>query len=124
MSRIPQEVASLLVELTAMLPQIIGKNLAGIYLYGSLTQQSFNPKRSDIDCIVVTYRDLSNTQFKALGEWFERMAKTNPWTTRLQISFLIRNQILRMNAKACLYQFGKLTRSGSDGNPIIWINVL
>jgi hypothetical protein len=29
-----------------------------------------------------------------------------------------------MNSKACLYQFGLLKRSGSDGNPIIWMNVL
>ena len=27
-------------------------------------------------------------------------------------------------SKSCLYQFGLLKRSGSDGNPIIWINVL
>jgi hypothetical protein len=29
-----------------------------------------------------------------------------------------------MNSNACLYQFGLLKRSGSDGNPIIWMNVL
>jgi hypothetical protein len=37
---------------------------------------------------------------------------------------LIKKQVLTMNAKACLYQFGVLKRSSSDGNPIIWINVL
>jgi hypothetical protein len=29
-----------------------------------------------------------------------------------------------MNSKACLYQFRVLKRTGSDGNPIIWMNVL
>ena len=29
-----------------------------------------------------------------------------------------------MDSKACLYQFGILKRSSSDGNPIIWLNVL
>lgn len=38
--------------------------------------------------------------------------------------FLIKNEILTMNSSACLYQFGQLNRSGSDGNPIIWMNVL
>ena len=29
-----------------------------------------------------------------------------------------------MDSKACLYQFGVLRRSGSDGNPIIWMDVM
>jgi hypothetical protein len=29
-----------------------------------------------------------------------------------------------MNSKACLYQFGRLVRCGSDGNPILWMNIL
>jgi hypothetical protein len=40
------------------------------------------------------------------------------------MTFLIRDELLKMNSRACLYQFGVLRRSGSDGNPIIWLNVL
>jgi hypothetical protein len=40
------------------------------------------------------------------------------------MTFLMRSEILTMNSKACLYQFGKLQRIRSDGNPIIWMNVL
>ena len=29
-----------------------------------------------------------------------------------------------MGSPGCLYQFGELTRSGSDGNPIFWLNIL
>jgi Domain of unknown function (DUF4111) len=72
----------------------------------------------------VSERDLSDAQFRRLRIWLGRAAKANPWTARLQISFLIRNEVLTMNSKACLYQFGLLKRSGSDGNPIIWMNVL
>ncbi|HEX8891054.1 MAG TPA: aminoglycoside adenylyltransferase domain-containing protein [Pyrinomonadaceae bacterium] len=114
----------MLQELTTRLPIILGGNLVGVYLYGSLTQGAFNPRRSDIDLIVVTRHDLSEAQFKRLGGWLTRHAKSNAWTARLQILFLIRDQVLTMNAKACLYQFGELKRSGSDGNPIIWMNVL
>lgn len=124
MARIPAQVSSLLQELTTRLPVILGRNLVGVYLYGSLTQGAFNPKRSDIDLIVVTRRDLSDAQFKRLDAWLTRSAKSNPWAMRLQILFLIETEVLKMNAKACLYQFGKLKRSGSDGNPIIWMNVL
>lgn len=124
MANIPTQVSALLHNLTTHLPVILGNNLVGIYLYGSLTQRAFNPQRSDVDCIVVTQRDLSNAQFRKLGDWLAQAAESNPWVTRLQMSFLIKNEVLTMNSKACLYQFGKLKRSASDGNPIIWLNVL
>jgi hypothetical protein len=119
-----QVVSALVQDLTAKLPVILGRNLAGIYLYGSLTQRAFNPKRSDVDCIVVTNRDLNDAQFRRLETWLARESKSNPWIARLQMTILIKDQILTMNSRACLYQFGKLSRSGSDGNPIIWMNVL
>ncbi|HXN84974.1 MAG TPA: aminoglycoside adenylyltransferase domain-containing protein [Candidatus Binataceae bacterium] len=121
--RVPAQVTNLLDDLTEHLPIILGRNLVGIYLYGSLTQRAFNPKRSDIDCIVVTRRDLSEAQFKRLRAWLAEAAKSNPWVTRLQMSILIRDQLLTMNANYCLYQFGQIKRDKSDGNPIIWINV-
>ena len=124
MAYIPDQVSALLHDLTTHLPVILGKNLIGIYLYGSLTQRAFNPKRSDVDCIVVTRRDLSDSQFKKLNAWLARAAESNAWTTRLQMQILIKDEVLTMNSRACLYQFGLLKRSGSDGNPIIWMNVL
>jgi Domain of unknown function (DUF4111)/Nucleotidyltransferase domain len=124
MASIPSQVSTLLQDLTKRLPAILGRNLVGIYLYGSVNQRTFNPQRSDVDCIVVTERDLSDAQFGKLGVWLARAAESNPWTARLQMSILIKNEILTMNARGCLYQFGVLTRSGSDGNPIIWMDFL
>jgi hypothetical protein len=121
---IPAGVSALLQHLTAHLPVILGKNLVGVYLYGSLPQRTFNPKRSDVDCIVVTERDLSDAQFRKLDAWLADAAKSNFWTARLQMLFLIKNHVLTMNSRACLFQFGVLNRSGSDGNPIIWMDFL
>ena len=124
MAHIPAQVSALLQELTAQLPVMLGRNLVGVYLYGSLTQRAFDPKRSDVDLIVVTRRDLSAAEFRRLDAWLKRARESNAWMARLQISFLIRDEIITMDAKACLYQFGELKRGGSDGNPIIWLNVL
>ena len=124
MAQFPAQVSALLQTLTDRLPVLLGKNLVGVYVYGSLTQRAFNPTRSDVDCIVVTQRDLSDAQFKRLEAWLLRESKVNPWIARLQITVLIRDEVLTMNSRACLFQFGRLTRSGSDGNPIIWMNVL
>ena len=124
MPALPARVSALLQNLAAHLPVILGKNLVGVYLYGSVTQRTFNPKRSDIDGIVVTQRDLSEAQFRRLNAWLAGAAKSNPWVARLQMSFLVRNEVLNMTSRACLFQFGVLKRSGSDGNPIIWMDFL
>jgi len=124
MQDVPKQVTELLDSLTAELPQVLGSELTGIYLYGSLTQNAFNPKRSDIDCVIVTRGELTDKQFADLESWFAEMAKVDPWTERLQATILIRDEVLKMDSPGCLYQFGKLTRSGSDGNPIIWLNIL
>ena len=124
MARVPAQVSALLEEIVGRLPLILGRNLVGVYLYGSLTQRAFDPARSDVDCIVVTRRDMTDAQFRRVEAWLVRAAESNPWAKRLQVSFLIRDEVLTMNSKGCLYQFGRLSRSGSDGNPIIWVNVL
>ena len=124
MAQVPTEVSALLRDLTAHLPVILGRNLVGLYLYGSLTQSAFNPKRSDVDCILVTRRDLSDAQFRKLGAWLRGAAESNPWAARLQMLCLIEKEALTFNAKASNYQFGILKRGSSDGNPIIWMNVL
>ncbi len=120
----PIPVSALLRDLVKNFSIILGRNLVGIYLYGSLTQKAFNPKRSDVDCIVVTRRALSATQFRKIRKWLVLAEKSNPWTARLQVSFLLRNELFTMNSKSCLYQFGQFKRSTSDGNPIVWTNVL
>ena len=124
MAHVPEKVSALLRELAERLPSVLGRNLVGVYLYGSLTQGAFDPKRSDVDCIVVTRRDLSAAQFRRLGEWLARVRESNPWAAKLQMVFLIRDEVLTKDSKACHYQFGVLRRGGSDGNPIIWLNVL
>jgi len=124
MKQAPPEVHALLKDITVSLQNILGANLVGIYLCGSLTQNAFDPARSDIDCEVVIISELSEEQFAQTGEWLARLEKENAWAVRLQMQFLLRDEILAMDSKAYLYQFGKFTRCGSDGNPIPWKNIL
>ncbi len=124
MIHIPAPVSALLHDLSTQLPTILGRNLVGVYLYGSLTQNAFDPARSDVDCLVVTKRELSEAQFRRVNSWLVLETAANSWTERLQATFLIRDEVLTMGSRACLYQFGRLTRCGSDGNPIVWMNVL
>src|SRR5437773_2304083 len=121
---ISAELCELLREVEVRLSALLRKNLVGIYVHGSVTQRSFNPERSDVDVIVVTRRNLSDAQFRKVSERLAVIADSNSWAKRLQMLFLIRDEVLKMNSKACLYQFGVFKRSGSDGNPIIWMDVM
>ncbi|HEV7644824.1 MAG TPA: aminoglycoside adenylyltransferase domain-containing protein [Pyrinomonadaceae bacterium] len=124
MKQAPPEVHALLKNITVSLRNILGANLTGVYLYGSLTQDAFDPERSDIDCLVVTQGELSDKEFTELGNSLVLLRSSNPWTEQLQMQFLLRDEVLVMNSKSCLYQFGKLGRGSSDGNPIFWMNIL
>jgi hypothetical protein len=110
--------------LTRALDAILGANLFGVYVYGSLTQRAFAPARSDIDCVVVVRRDLTRGQVRKLRMWLAEAALVDPWIPRLQMQVLLKGRLLRPDTRGYIYQFGALRRSGSDGNPIIWMNVL
>lgn len=124
MPRVPHQVSALLSELATELPRLLGKNVVGVYVYGSLTQHAFDPQRSDVDCIAVLRRDLNRAEAKALRTHLAKYSESNPWTRRLQLQILLKDELLKMGGVGWLYQFGRLRRSGSDGNPIIWMNVL
>lgn len=104
------------------LPRVLGSDLVGIYLYGSILDSTFVPGRSDLDCIVVTEEALDSRTLKRLRDWFESALGDDPCHDRIQMSFLVKRRVLEDDPSACLFQFGHLSRTGSDGNPIIWID--
>ena len=121
---IPEQLDPLLTDLLKALTHLLGANLVGVYVYGSALGSTFDPVRSDVDCIAVTERPLADDDFDRLSDWLNEAAVGDPWVKRLQLSFLIKGTVFTNDHGACLYQFGTLTRSGSDGNPIIWMDFL
>jgi RimJ/RimL family protein N-acetyltransferase len=117
-------VAALLDGLAGQLRADLGRNIVGLYVYGSLTQGAFDPRRSDVDCVAVTRRPLSPLGVSRLRAGLRRLRLRDPWMRRLQLTILIQRELLQNTGDGWLYQFGRLIRTGSDGNPIIWANVL
>ena len=72
---------------------------------------------------MVTGRDLADAEFSALEKWFGESAGRNPWTEKLDMRFVIDGEFLDKQSRCCGFYSGKLGRHGSDGNPIIWLNV-
>lgn len=61
------EVNILLSALLEKVQATLGAQLVGIYIHGSLASGDFDPKRSDIDFVVVTQERLSEGMIEALG---------------------------------------------------------
>ena len=121
--KIPAELSALLHDITRDFPAVLSENLVGIYLWGSLTYRAFDKRCSDVDSIVVTRRDLNDTEFAAMERWFGRAARRNAWTRRLDMRFVIDRELLDKTSRCCGFYSGKLARHGSDANPIIWMNI-
>ncbi len=49
------------------LARVLGDNLAGVYLHGSLALGCFNPQRSDIDLLAVTHRPMSPAEKRTVA---------------------------------------------------------
>lgn len=56
--------------------RILKDNLVGIYLHGSLAMGCFNPKKSDIDLLVVIDKDINNDIKK---EFMDMVIRLNPF---------------------------------------------
>ena len=60
------DVNAILTQLSAGLPELLGEQLVGLYLTGSLTYGDFDPGSSDIDFLAVLSKELSDEQLHAI----------------------------------------------------------
>ena len=122
---IPKDLSDLLQAMATDFPAILRGNLVGIYLWGSLTYGAFDETCSDVDCVGVTRRDLDDREFSELDEWFKNKVERNRWVKRIDLRFVIDHEFLDTTSRCCgFYNYsGRLARHGSDGNPIIWMNI-
>ena len=125
MKNIPKDLADLLHTIATDFPGILRDNLVGAYLWGSLTYEAFDETCSDVDFIVVTRRDLDHREFSELDDWFKKTGEHNRWVKRVDMRFVIDKEFLDKTSRCCgFYHYtGKMIRTGSDGNPIIWVNI-
>jgi hypothetical protein len=69
--------------------EILGSNLFGLYLFGSLASGGFDPDTSDIDFVAVTRLDCAGETAARLGELSRQLQQTGaPWAAKLEGSFL------------------------------------
>lgn len=77
-------------QLAGDIERIVGADLVGIYLHGSLALGCFNPARSDVDLLVVTRERMSSETRRAVADLM-LASSGNPYP--IEISFLTLDQL-------------------------------
>lgn len=97
------EVNAILRELMERLRAVLGSQLAGAYLYGSLTRGAFD-RQSDIDVLVVTYDEMSDETFAAVSAMHDEVAAGKSWcATQLEVAYIPAKSLRRYEAEASVY---------------------
>ena len=83
------DVNILLDNLLFQMQQVLGANLVGLYLYGSLVTGDFDHDCSDIDLLAVTASDVNEQEFTGLQEMHTAVARVHKeWEGRIEVAYL------------------------------------
>src|SRR5512139_665755 len=95
------EVNKILDLLLASVSQVLGNQLVGMYLYGSLSSGDFDPESSDIDFLVVTTSSLSNKTIEELETMHNRIWNSgSKWAAKLEGSYISKRDIRKHNPRS------------------------
>lgn len=111
---LPQDVNAILDALLSGIQEILGNNLVGVYLRGSLATGDFDPATSDIDFFAVTERFVSEQEFAALRLLHTRLSQLqNKYGHELEGPYLDR-------ASAKRFQPGERYPTIARGEALEW----
>lgn len=83
--------------------RILGEQLLGMYLHGSLSNGGFD-EHSDIDIVFVTKNEVSEDMFSALHAMHLEMAKLDsPWAHQLEVSYIPQHSLRRFDRSDMLH---------------------
>ena len=77
------------------LKSLLGAQLLGLYLTGSLTYGDFDRNSSDIDFVVILEKLLSKDQIQKIQDLHTKIGSSYPkWSNRIECSYLTRKMLL------------------------------
>jgi len=90
------DVNSLIGSFSSQVREILGDQLTGMYLCGSLALGDFNPHKSDIDFVVATAGKLPDELFESLKSMHEKIAGyPSKWALEIEGSYLPQRSLRR-----------------------------
>lgn len=85
---------SLLQTLVSNIRAVLGRDLVGIYLYGSAASGDFDPGVSDLDLVAVTTPEVEGIDLAGLDRMQLDIVRRNPaWSDRLEIVYIGRTTL-------------------------------
>lgn len=99
--RLPEAVRSILALLLTSVQGVLGGQLVGLYLYGSLSSGDFDPASSDVDFLAVTREAVTEDDpaFARLREMHGRIAASGlPFAGHLEGSYIPEDALRRYDA--------------------------
>ncbi|MCL5429629.1 MAG: DUF4111 domain-containing protein [Chloroflexi bacterium] len=82
------DVNEVLAFVTDQISASLGSSLVGLYLFGSLTYDDFDPKRSDIDLVAVLEKPATSSEIDDLQEILSQLKEKHPkWANRVEVSY-------------------------------------
>jgi predicted nucleotidyltransferase len=92
------DVNAVLTQLSDGLTALLGEQLLGLYLTGSLTYGDFDHGSSDIDFLAVLSKELSGEQLDAIRTLHARSGEAVPrWAMRLEGSYITKDMLATKN---------------------------
>lgn len=86
---IPAGVAALLQKLLIAVQAVLEEQFVSLYLHGSLAAGDFNPRRSDIDFVVVTVTELADDTIASLAALHSQMRETGAyWASHIEGDYI------------------------------------
>jgi len=85
----PDEVMPLVRGLVARVKDVVGDDLAAVYLYGSAVGGGFDPGVSDVDLVALMRRSAADLDVHALGRLHRGFTADHPeWTDRIEVAYV------------------------------------
>jgi hypothetical protein len=118
-------------DLLTSLHAILGAQLVGMYLVGSLALGDFDPQKSDLDLVIVTVGALPDKTVAALRDLHQRFDHSaSAWAARLDIAYLPQEDVRETSATVAaarypILQWPELLALGHlEGGWPIWRDTL
>jgi predicted nucleotidyltransferase len=88
------DVSDLLADIQARLTRLLSGNLVGIYVFGSVASDGYDPGVSDVDLLVVTARPLAAADYVRLQQMHDAVAAgRDQWKDRIEVAYLPRQAL-------------------------------
>ena len=94
------EVNDLVADIQTRLLGLLSESLVGIYIFGSLASESFDPGVSDIDLLVVTATPLVEEDYAKLQQMHAGLvSRLKQWNDRIEVAYLSRDALKKFREK-------------------------